>query len=44
MLHKSSVLAAVVCGGVALAGAGLVAWQKSNAVAAGRASRKAGGP
>ena len=34
MLHKSSVLAAVVCGGVALAGAGLVAWQKSHANAA----------
>jgi RNA polymerase sigma factor (sigma-70 family) len=31
MVHKSSVLAAVVCGGVALAGAGLVAWQKSHA-------------
>ena len=37
MFHKSSVLAAVVCGGVALAGLGLVAWQKSYAsgVAAG---------
>ncbi len=34
MLHKSSVLAAVVCGGVALAGAGLVAWQKSHVNAA----------
>jgi RNA polymerase sigma factor (sigma-70 family) len=31
MLHKSSVLTAVVCGGVALAGAGLVAWEKSHA-------------
>ncbi len=34
MLHKSSALAAVVCGGVALAGAGLVAWQKPHANAA----------
>jgi Protein of unknown function (DUF1559)/Sigma-70, region 4 len=31
MLHKSSVLAALVCGGLALAGAGIFAWQKSHA-------------
>jgi RNA polymerase sigma factor (sigma-70 family) len=31
MLYKSNVLAAVICGSVALAGAGLVAWQRSPA-------------
>ena len=34
MFHKSNVLAALVCGGVALGGAGLAAWQKSHANAA----------
>jgi RNA polymerase sigma factor (sigma-70 family) len=31
MLYKSSVLAALVCGGLVLAGAGIFAWQKSHA-------------
>jgi RNA polymerase sigma factor (sigma-70 family) len=31
MLYKSSILAAVVCGGVVLAGGGLAVWQKSHA-------------
>ncbi len=42
MLVKSNVLAAVVCGGVALAGAGLVAWQKSHAKPAETAAQQAG--
>ena len=41
MLLKSNVLAAVVFGGVALAGAGLVAWQKSHANAAEPAAQEA---
>ena len=41
MLHKSSVLAAMVCGGIALAGSGLVAWQKSHANAAPPAAEQA---
>jgi RNA polymerase sigma factor (sigma-70 family) len=40
MLHKSTVLAAAVCTGVALAGAGLVAWQNSQANAAGPAAQE----
>jgi RNA polymerase sigma factor (sigma-70 family) len=31
MRYKSSVLAAVICGGIALAGAGLASWEKSHA-------------
>jgi hypothetical protein len=31
MFHKSSVLAALFCGGLVLAGAGIFAWQKSHA-------------
>jgi RNA polymerase sigma factor (sigma-70 family) len=31
MLHKSTVFAALVCGGLAVAGAGVFAWQKSHA-------------
>ena len=31
MLHKSSLLAALFCGGLAMAGAGIFAWQKSHA-------------
>ncbi len=41
MLHKSSILAAVVCGGVALAGAGLIAWQNPIAFAAGSGEQEA---
>jgi RNA polymerase sigma factor (sigma-70 family) len=41
MLLKSNVLAAVVCGSVALAGAGLVAWQKSHAKPAEPAAQEA---
>jgi RNA polymerase sigma factor (sigma-70 family) len=33
MLHKSSVLVAVACGGIVLAGAGLATWSKSHATA-----------
>ena len=42
MLLKSNVLAAVVCGSVALAGAGLVAWQKSHAQPAEPAAQETG--
>jgi RNA polymerase sigma factor (sigma-70 family) len=42
MLLKSNVLAAVVFGGFALAGAGLVAWQKSHAQPAEPAAQEAG--
>jgi RNA polymerase sigma factor (sigma-70 family) len=44
MLHKSSALAAVVCGGLVLTGTGMVAWQKSHASAAQPGAREARGP
>jgi RNA polymerase sigma factor (sigma-70 family) len=43
MLYKSSVVAAVACGGLAIAGSGLVAWQKSHASASPPAAQQAGG-
>ncbi len=42
MLHKSSILASVVCGGVALGCVGLVAWQKSHASAGETGAQQAG--
>ena len=42
MRYKSSVLAAVVCGGIALAGAGLATWAKSQATAAEPAAQAGG--